>query len=186
MKDTEMQINIHDEDEEFKKKFDQDDFKQFVNNYIGDQDLDSGQRLDEVDEWDTIVNQFFFDPDRQHQKDFVMSVAYQHLSFQEIEKIKEVKKTYETSESDLTDEDRQDQANSWTLEHYIDEKFGDRTEISNDEALKILDHDSFDSWTDDMPQEQVQKTGKIMPEYDFFGDQDFPDEEIQDDDMVDL
>merc|ERR1719246_73210 len=69
-------------------------------------------------------------------------------------------------DSSADDEEAATLSNAMVAKSYVEEKFGDKTEVTNAEALTILNHDNYDLWMDNMPDDIIQKIDQFMPDED--------------------
>ena len=130
---------------------------------MDDDDYDTGSPVDE--EWEKIVSTTFGDSSAMHQFQAVLDMAYQHLIYEEMDELNALMSKHERK-STLNDEEAATLSNAMVAKSYVEEKFGDKTEVTNAEALTILNHDNYDLWMDNMPDDIIQKIDQFMPDED--------------------
>ena len=118
------------------------------------------------EEWNAIVQKHFSDDSKLHGKEFLLEIAYTHLIYEELDILNSARAKHEAKQEKLTDEEAASLSNALVVKHYIDEKFGDRTEVTNAEALDILNSDKYDTWMDDMPDHVINSLDEFMPDED--------------------
>merc|ERR1719469_1808907 len=128
-----------------------------------DDDLEDSSAVDE--EWEKIVSTTFGDSSAMHQFQAVLDMAYQHLIYEEMDELNALMSKHERK-STLNDEEAATLSNAMVAKSYVEEKFGDKTEVTNAEALTILNHDNYDLWMDNMPDDIIQKIDQFMPDED--------------------
>ena len=130
---------------------------------LDDDDLEGGSAVDE--EWQKIVSTTFGDSSAMHQFQVILDMAYQHLIYEEMDELNALILKHERKDT-LNDEEAATLSNAMVAKSYVEEKFGDKTEITNAEALEILNHDNYDTWMDNMPDDIIQKIDQFMPDED--------------------
>ena len=136
-----------------------------ANTVEDDADLHAPDGADTVeDEWEEVVKQQFSDDTKMHTKDSVLNTAYQHLVYEELDSLDKAREKHESKAGKLTDEEAASLSNALVVKHYIDEKFGDKTEVTNAEALEILNSEKYDTWMDDMPDHVIKSLDDFMPD----------------------
>jgi hypothetical protein len=137
-----------------------------LHNEDSDEDEDSDAEFDDLDpnnddddddddsiesDWKKVLETTLKDKDAYHNKDTILHLAYLHLIYEDVTLLGELKLKHQAKEAKLDDEESASLSNAMVAKAYVDEKFGDREEISNDEAIMILNTDRYDAWMDEMP-----------------------------------
>ncbi len=141
-----------------------------------DEDLDEysddGPHLDDADcenvpgideEWKTVLSTTLSNPDTIHEFDAILTIAYQHLIYEELDELNALLDKHARKER-LEDEESATLSNAMVVKSYIQEKFAGKTQVTNAEALNILNHDLYDKWMDNMPDEIISKIDQFMPD----------------------
>ena len=130
---------------------------------MDDDDLGDDSAVDE--EWKKVLASTFSDDSAVHQYQTILDLAYQHLIYEEMDELNNLLQKHERREK-LNDEDAATLSNAMVVKSYVEEKFGGKTEVTNQEALDILNHDNYDTWMDNMPDDIIQKIDQFMPDED--------------------
>ena len=128
---------------------------------MDDDDYEDSTAVDE--EWQKIVETTFGDSSAMHQFKVILDMAYQHLIYEEMDELNALILKHERKDT-LNDEEAATLSNAMVAKSYVEEKFGDKTEVTNAEALEILNHDNYDTWMDNMPDDIIQKIDQFMPD----------------------
>lgn len=147
----------HDEDEDSDPEFD-------------DQDPNDNDEEDDDDsietDWKKVLETTLKDKDAYHNKDTILHLAYSHLIYEDVTALGELRLKHQAKEEKLDDEESASLSNAMVVKAYVDEKFGDREVISNDEAIMILKTDRYDAWMDEMPDHVINLQDEYMPDED--------------------
>ena len=122
--------------------------------------MEGGSAVDE--EWQKIVSTTFGDSSAMHQFQVILDMAYQHLIYEEMDELNALILKHERKDT-LNDEEAATLSNAMVAKSYVEEKFGDKTEVTNAEALEIMNHDNYDTWMDNMPDDIISKIDQFMP-----------------------
>ena len=128
---------------------------------MDDEDFDNVSAVDE--EWKKVLAEKFGDDNVTHQFQTILDLAYQHLIYEEMDELTTLMNKHDKKEK-LNDEEAATLSNAMVVKSYVEEKFGGKSEVSNAEALEILNHDNYDSWMDNMPDDIIQKIDQFMPD----------------------
>ena len=129
-------------------------------------ELEEGMKGDSIEEeWNSVLKSQFSDQNATHDKTKILNLAYQHLIYEDLETLGGLKEKHERKEK-LNDEEAASLSNAYVAKSYIDMKFGDKEQVTNDEAVEILNSDKYDAWMDDMPDSVINMLDEFMPDED--------------------
>jgi len=148
--------SLDDDDDEDDKDDDGDDD---IGDLDGDEDDDSIEH-----DWKKVLETTLANKDAYHNKDTILHLAYAHLIYEEVDALDELRLKHSDKDKKLDEEESASLSNAMVVKAYIDEKFGDRTEISNDEAIMILNTERYDAWMDEMPDHVINLLDEYMPD----------------------
>lgn len=128
---------------------------------------DDGDDDDSIEsDWKKVLETTLVNKDAYHDKDVILHLAYAHLIYEDVPALGELRLKHQAKETKLDDEESASLSNAMVVKAYVDEKFGEREVISNDEAIMILNTDRYDAWMDEMPDHVINLLDEYMPDED--------------------
>ena len=124
---------------------------------------DDDEKEDTIEnDWEETLKSTLANKDAYHNKDTILNLAYTHLVYEDVDQLSALRLKHQEKDTKLNDEESASLSNALVVKSYVDEKFGDRSEISNDEAIMILGSERYDKWMDDMPDNVISLLDTYM------------------------